>query len=229
MHQHPLRSTVLLATCLVLLLLTSPANATRKLRRRSDDAQQPQPHRQLNTEELGTSSLCKSVIAVGGTRLLHSTQDNTIQDLGNGIGDFHFSYLEETEYETDEEFVCELSDGNTIPLIGSDTQMAELRMLLNKGTLISSESTVQIDFIGQIESGIISGVSNVTEEVATLPPGDIKLVTTSNNEERRLRRLNQYEGTKNTLVYVSPTQAAGNPPRRRISSPIRSSARMAIP
>ena len=178
----------------------------------------------------GSSSICKSIIAVGGTKRIdpnnpppHPT-NRTLQQV--------HSYPYKTEYdhyETDEEFVCELTSGKTVPLQGTSEQLSEMRALLNRGDIISSESTVEIDSIRSIGSSIMNGVysgmiagmtndvsDNGESMIATLPSGSIKVINDNiDNEvdrhERRLRRLNMYEGTKKTLV-IRVTDSANRQP-----------------
>jgi len=177
----------------------------------------------------GSSSICKSIIAVGGTKRIdqnnpppHPT-NRTLQQIHS------YPYRSEYDhYETDEEFVCEmLSGGKTVPLQGTSEQLSEMRALLNRGDLISSESTVEIDSIRSIGSSISSiindGIAGMTindsggeSMIASLPSGSIKVINDNiDNEEdrrtRRLRRLNMYEGTKKTLV-IRVTDSANRQP-----------------
>jgi len=176
-----------------------------------------------------SSSICKSIIAVGGTKRIdpnnpppHPT-NRTLQQVHS------YPYRSEYDhYETDEEFVCEMLSGKTVPLQGTTEQLSEMRALLNRGDLISSESTVEIDSIRSIGSSISSminnGIAGMTNDsdsggesmIATLPSGSIKVINDNiDNEEdrrtRRLRRLNMYEGTKKTLV-IRVTDSANRQP-----------------
>lgn len=177
----------------------------------------------------GSSSICKSIIAVGGTKRIdpndpppHPT-NRTLQQVHS------YPYRSEYDhYETDEEFVCELTSGKTVPLQGTSEQLSEMRALLNRGDLISSESTVEIDSIRSIGSSISSSINNgiagMTNDdsdsgesmIATLPSGSIKVINDNidNDEDRRtrrLRRLNMYEGIKKTLV-IRVTDLANRQP-----------------
>ena len=176
-----------------------------------------------------SGSICKSIIAVGGTkRIDHNNPpphpSRTLQQVHS------YPYRSEYDhYETDEEFVCELTSGKTVPLQGTSEQLSEMRALLNRGDLISSESTVEIDSIRSIGSSISSMIddgiagmmindgsdSGGESMIATLPTGSIKVINDNiNNEdrhERRLRRLNMYEGIKKTLV-IRVTDSANRQP-----------------
>ena len=102
-----------------------------------------------------TTNTCKSIIAIGGTKRIehYNLKDPSIldptsrllQEVYSGNDIEHPYRSSDYDYETDEEFVCELDNGNTIPLQGTNAQIAEMRMLLNQGALISAESTVKID------------------------------------------------------------------------------------
>lgn len=177
-----------------------------------------------------SSNICKSIIAVGGTKRIdpnnpppHPT-NRTLQQVHS------YPYRSEYDhYETDEEFVCEMLSGKTVPLQGTSEQLSEMRALLNRGDLISSESTVEIDSIrSSIGSSIMNGVysdviagmtnsdSGGESMIATLPSGSIKVINDNiDNEvdrhERRLRRLNMYEGIKKTLV-IRVTDSANRQP-----------------
>ena len=59
------------------------------------------------------------------------------------------------------EFVCELSNGHTVPVQGTDVQMKQLRSMLKRGSLVSAESTIEVS-------------SDVAEDgIAHLPPGKV--------------------------------------------------------
>ena len=175
-----------------------------------------------------SSSICKSIIAVGGTKRIDPNNppphpsNRTLQQVHS------YPYRSEYDhYETDEEFVCELTSGKTVPLQGTSEQLSEMRALLNKGDIISSESTVEIDSIRSIGSSIMNGVysgmiagmtnsdSSGESMIATLPSGSITVINDNiDNEDRRtrrLRRLNMYEGIKKTLV-IRVTDSANRQP-----------------
>ena len=111
------------------------------------------------------------------------------------------SFDDNYEAITDEEFVCELSNGLTLPLGGTDDQMTELRTLLNNGTLISARSSVGVDSADTFEA-ITEDGSTISMQAVTLQPGPINLIGRGrgDDKEERSRRLAYYEGSKKTLV-----------------------------
>ena len=164
-----------------------------------------------------SSVLCKSIIAVGGTRkitedvLRAATIDRTLQGgtiTEDGTIEHSYQTIESTNYETDEEFVCELQNGNTVPLQGTLEQLDEMRGLLNAGTLVSAESTVLVDSIGTTDEGEGDGIAGISSSessgstFATLPSGSIQLINNNRNlqQQSRRRQLNRYEGTKKALI-----------------------------
>lgn len=68
--------------------------------------------------------------------------------------------------EHEEEFVCELESGKTVPIKGTDEQLNTMKSLLHSGELISAETTIGIadDFI-----------TNDGDSSVYLPAGDIVL------------------------------------------------------
>ena len=197
------------------------------------DQQQPRTlqTQTLEFDESSSSSsnlLCKSIIAVGGTRkitedvLRAATIDRTLQGgtiTEDGTIEHSYQTVESSNYETDEEFVCELQNGNTVPLQGTIEQLDEMRGLLNAGTLVSAESTVLVDSIGStstLDVGEGDGIAGVSESsgstFATLPSGSIQLINNNRNlQESRRRQLNRYEGTKKALV-IRVTDKSGRQP-----------------
>ncbi len=115
---------------------------------------------------------------------------------------------EEDERDTEEEFVCELYDGSTPSISGTDEQMLELRRLLNSGDLISAESSVDAIVSGGVMEDDMSGIAEMEgpgETIVSLPPGDIRLIDSNsdnviNSNGRRLANRTKYEGTKKILV-----------------------------
>ena len=89
-------------------------------------------------------------------------------------------------YETNEEFVCELKDGSTIPIQGTDRQMRQLRSLLAKGVLTSSKSSIEVSSNG------------VQDGTLYLSPG--KIVIKEGRKKNSDRKLSVYEGDKPVLV-----------------------------
>lgn len=171
---------------------------------------------------LGGQNLCKSIIAIDGfhRKLLQPPDDAGIVDLGLGdidlLGDGNAtaSYEDVTipyeddplqQIDTDEEFVCELQDGKTLPLQGTREQLAEMRTLLNNGTLVSAQSSVVADRIGGSvgdgEDGEYAIAASAPEAVA-LPPGSIQLIHNDEDDFSRRRRLNRYNGDKRFLIVI---------------------------
>ena len=212
-----MKQTSLFATALCILTAATTSNATLHSSNKNEDVEAHSNNNlRRKTEATLGGSLCKSIIAIGGTRKYdHSaissptSSDRTLES-NNGVIEHPYRSSNEYDYETDEEFVCELSDdsGTTIPLEGTTEQMTELRALLNQGALISAESTVEIDSIGSIAAdvvdgvdGMISGGDNDEPTVAKLAPGSIKLINDGRNRDRALRRrLNRHNGVKKALV-----------------------------
>ena len=115
--------------------------------------------------------------------------------------------------ETDEEFVCELSNGHTLPINATVEQLVELRSLLNKGQLVSAVSSVEVEIEtivddgdeGVVGGGTIDGIEEddmalLSDMKVALPEGSIRLIDGDEvdvgDDNRRRRRLNMYEGKK---------------------------------
>lgn len=217
---------------------TTKHNQKDTVRRKLQDTDEDITIGGSSTTSNGTTSspsptLCKSVIAIGGTKRIEHRSDvddasdatdllsrRTLQETYEEDGDIEHPYRSDDYiYETDEEFVCELDNGDTIPLQGTNEQISEMRMLLNQGALVSSESTVAIASIGSVYAAdeLEGGIAGVTTAdgsgtVVTLPPGSIQLDNSNvNNEENNRRRLNMYEGPKKALV-VRVTDRSGRGP-----------------
>ena len=140
-----------------------------------------------------TNYLCKSVIAIGGTREFLTVGERSVRK-------------EEEDVGSNEDFVCEKNDGTTIPIIGNDNQIQQLRTMLNDGRLISSETTIAIPASsGGIEMLEIDDENlSSMEEILVLPPGSIKLIDDDDTRRQlrstRRRKLASYEGAKPVLV-----------------------------
>ena len=151
---------------------------------------------------LTRQSPCKSIIAVGGWRLLASSNDrstanSTLGDISHDHTNTVLSYEDEEEIDTEEEFVCEFYDGSTLPIEGTEEQIVEMRRLLNRGALISAESSVEV------EPNIGPDGFMATSDTISLPPGSIILINSNSDSENVRRRLNgnnRFEGTKKVLV-----------------------------
>ena len=158
--------------------------------------------RHLNEQGSYTTDLCVSVIAIAGTPDLRYLQENNI---------------EIEEVEDGEEFVCELHNGKTIPIKGTDNQLNQMRSLLNKGTLVSAETTIATSS---------DTISVYGDDGVYLPPGKLILKpspkrlrrATSTSAKPKLkgtknvshdeRNLASYEGNKQVLV-VRVTDSKG--------------------
>ena len=114
-------------------------------------------------------------------------------------------------HETDEEFVCELYNGHTLPINATEEQLVELRSLLNKGRLVSAVTSVEVEIEtiadgsseGVVGGGTIDGIEEddmalLSEVTVALPEGSIRLINDDEvdvgDDNRRRRRLNMYEG-----------------------------------
>ena len=161
--------------------------------------------------------MCKSIIAVGSTYL--PDPDKQLLDIDGNVvyvddpeedddGDDVISYEDadaNTKPSYDETFVCELHDGNTLPIESTDEQLRELQDLLNKGKLISAETAIEVT-----SSAPLNGTAALTAEQlqtsVSLPSGRIRLVQKREEDpivedtDRRSRRLNRFEGVKKTLI-----------------------------
>jgi len=189
------------------------AGRSRLLQRRAKKTQQRALEDVDVDSDWESQSPCKSIIALDGTRLLgHHKHDAFAEGEGVSVitdenmnfnGDVDIPFYEPEGVEaTDEEFLCELDDGMTVPIQGTEDQMSELRTMLNGGVLVSAESTVEIERINIPDADGTPGVGDASQEVASLPPGPIRLINDgARNRERKLRRLNNpLEGVKKALV-----------------------------
>ena len=127
----------------------------------------------------------------------NDTQDITLS--------YPYGYDEAEEAETDEEFVCELESGMTVPIEGTTEQISELRSMLNSGELVSAISTVEAtdsspgEFISDGE-GTPAFIDDGSMPVM-LAPGPINLINTPETRRRleEHRKLNRYHGRKKVL------------------------------
>ncbi len=157
-----------------------------------------------------SSSSCKSIIAVNGWRLLASgTNSSTTPDVDTLYpdADVTLPYNDSSSVlPTDEEFVCEVSNGRTLPIRGTDEQVAELRHLLNKGHLISAMSSIVYNTPQGIANDFTSTSGYISNSVV-LPDGPIQFTTNNSGadaaaagEGETNRKLSVYEGNKRVLV-----------------------------
>ena len=157
-----------------------------------------------------SSSSCKSIIAVNGWRLLASSKNSSSYDVNTLYpdDDVTLPYNDSsTVLPTDEEFVCEMSNGRTLPIRGTDEQVAELRHLLNKGHLISALSSIEVNTPQGISDGdgTTISTSGYSSHSVTLPDGPIKLTSNSGADAATTGEMNRrlssvYEGTKRALI-----------------------------
>ena len=172
------------------------------------------------------SHLCKSIIAVGRYKKSELPIHRRAYDF-RPTAVQTFSFDEESmnqQLSSEEEFVCELYNGHTIPLDGTPKQISELRSFLNDGKLVSAVSSVEVESVAggkMSEDDIIAILQNDEEEEHTsydkkvvLPEGSIRII---NDSERRLehnnhRRLNMYEGDKKILVVRVIDKIGKSPP-----------------
>lgn len=137
-------------------------------------------------ENSGVGLLCSSVVAVA-----------TVPNHANPRG------LANHEIE----FECELGDGRTAPIQGTDDQMKELRSLLRRGRLVSAESTVEVS-PGAGRGGI-----------ARLPPGKVKARRGNHAHANRSRNLEDSENPKPILaVRVTDSRGRVLPDSARVIS-----------
>jgi len=118
--------------------------------------------------EAGTGRACRSIIAIGNTRLppskrvlnAENEEDDVVATAATtveGAVAVQMSPVEDQREETTitmttmrededdgESFVCELMNGETVPILSTPGQLSELRIALNSGNLISSVSTVDV-------------------------------------------------------------------------------------
>lgn len=136
-----------------------------------------------STDTQSSSIQCKSIIAIGKTSLWADEIDAT-----RTIDRFH---------HTGEEFVCERYNESDVPIQGTSQQIQELRDLLNNGTLISAESTIEVVYQQDTARSITNNnPEQDTRNHVTLPPGNIIL----KQPKQRGRSKLVYEGGKPVLA-----------------------------
>jgi hypothetical protein len=167
-----------------------PNNSRLLLHRRRKTQQKKHLPRKLK------SSQCKSVIAID--KITEGMVDG-----GEG---------------SDEDFLCELDHGVTLPIQGTEEQISQLRALLQDGTLISNESTLEVLQEVELVEAMVAddddsgeqqpALSSLLQGSVSLPPGGVTVINSSDG-----RRLNQgykvqYEG-KSPVLVVKITDANG--------------------
>jgi hypothetical protein len=139
-------------------------------------------------------------------RKLQSSQCNTIIAI-DAISEVY----DDSQTGPDEEFLCELDYGVTLPIQGTKEQLDQMRELLHDGTLVSYESTLEV-----LQEVVVAEMMDDTtgEEVqqpafasllqggsVSLPPGDVTVINnSSDNGRRRLNYKTQYEGQIKVLA-----------------------------
>lgn len=162
--------------------------------------------RAITAQQLNPSLECISIVALASTR----DPDANVPESITGIFETRFDAEDYTELET---FECVLPSGLTIPIKGTEGQLNVLRDYLNKGVLVSGESTLDGLHIHGIddsanhlwESASDNFASAIKNAVVTLPDGEWNFKPTpSQHNTRHLtsqnRRLVSYEGIKKVLV-----------------------------
>ena len=170
-------------------------NSSRLLLHREKKAQQKKeqlPPRRLQ------SSQCKSIIAID------SISEAMSDDDGEG---------------NDEDFLCELDHGVTLPIQGTEEQIGQMRAMLHDGTLISNESTLEV--LQEVEmfeamagedddsaGGQQPSFSSLLQGSVSLPPGVVNVINSP--DERRLNAgyTVQYTG-KSPVLVVKITDKKG--------------------
>eukprot|EP00569_Conticribra_weissflogii_P017185 CAMPEP_0171451118 /NCGR_PEP_ID=MMETSP0881-20121228/40982_1 /TAXON_ID=67004 /ORGANISM="Thalassiosira weissflogii, Strain CCMP1336" /LENGTH=729 /DNA_ID=CAMNT_0011975599 /DNA_START=73 /DNA_END=2262 /DNA_ORIENTATION=+ len=85
-------------------------------------------------------------------------------------------------YSEKEDFACELSNGEFVPVTGSPSRMDLLRQLLNNGQLISYETTIEgmtLTNSANSDYQLMSKSSGISEKEAMLPESDLVLKPSS--------------------------------------------------
>ncbi|KAL7462694.1 hypothetical protein ACHAXS_003066 [Conticribra weissflogii] len=133
-------------------------------------------------------------------RQMHRTREHsaTIEERSNVM------------YSEKEQFACELSNGEFVPVAGSPSRMNLLRQLLNNGRLISSKTTIEgmtLTDSAYFEYDPMTKSFGIPEKEAVLPESDWVLKPTSfdgvddaTTRRARGRNLAKYEGVKRVLV-----------------------------
>ena len=143
-------------------------------------------------------------------RKLQSSQCNTIIAI-DAISEVY----DDSQTGPDEEFLCELDYGVTLPIQGTKEQLDQMREMLHDGTLVSYESTLEVlqevvvaesmmdDTTGEeVQQDQPAFASLLQGGSVSLPPGDVTVINNSSDNGRR-RRLNyktQYEGDIKVLA-----------------------------
>lgn len=145
-----------------------------------------------------TTETCASVIAIAGSPDRSMQQENGGDIFDNG-----------------EEFVCELAaSGLTVPIVGTDDQIEEMRRLLNSGRLVSSETTIGVadNFLADGDSVFLPSGGIVIEprkdlvdesdslSVESTRRRNLRAIRDDQSRPDRRRATTVYEGDKPILV-----------------------------
>ncbi|KAL7455237.1 hypothetical protein ACHAWC_006804 [Mediolabrus comicus] len=180
--------------------------------------QQQQPQLQRSTEVDGDAAnnnnsrmllhRKKRSLQKKDQRKLQSSQCNTIIAI-DAISEVY----DDSQTGPDEEFLCELDYGVTLPIQGTKEQLDQLRAMLHDGTLVSYESTLEVLQEVVVAESMMDETTG--EEVqqppfasllqggsVSLPPGDVTIINNSsdNGGRRRLNYKTQYEGQIKVLA-----------------------------
>jgi len=165
-------------------LSSTISSNSRLLLHRRKKAQQK---KELSRRKL-QSSQCKSIIAI-----------DSISQAMSDDGE-----------ENDEDFLCELVHGVTLPIQGTKEQISQMRALLHDGTLVSNESTLEV--LQEVE--MIDGMavddddsgeqqpafSSLMQGSVSLPPGDVNVINSSDGRKLNAGYKVQFEGKSPVLV-----------------------------
>lgn len=124
----------------------------------ASDAPSPPPTSIVPTPT-PTETICKSIIAIGSTRLhpddpyLLTLSPEEVRKLTT-----------DDTLEGDEEFVCELHSGDFVPLHSTSKQLHAMRMALQQGVIVSSVSTIEFVVPETVEIHETGNESSIVEE-----------------------------------------------------------------
>lgn len=153
---------------------------------------------------------CLSIVALASTADPESLFD------GHGIANVTNSNSISTNsdtafYDERERFECLLSPSYTLPIVGSETQLNDLREALHRGELVSSQTTLvglgvdltlfnSENIIDETATSIQDMMGDIKDAVVSLPTSDKWTFQSASNRHLSNRQLATYEGTKKVLV-----------------------------
>ena len=106
-----------------------------------------------------TETICKSIIAIGSTRL-HPDDPDLLTLSPEEVR----KLKTDDTLEGDEDFVCELYSGDFVPLHSTSKQLHAMRMALQQGVIVSSVSTIEYVVPETVEIHETGNESSVVEE-----------------------------------------------------------------